>query len=46
MLRPGFEPGSQAREARMIDRSTLSELGKYAKDPFLKILVHTGFHVF
>jgi hypothetical protein len=28
MLRPGFEPGSPARKAGMIDRSTLSELAK------------------
>jgi hypothetical protein len=28
MLRPGFEPGSPARKAGMIDRSTLSELGR------------------
>lgn len=39
MLRPGFEPGSQAREARMIDLPTLSEPEEKAGSTFINLLL-------
>jgi hypothetical protein len=37
MLRPGFEPGSPARKAGMIDRSTLSEPEEKATSTFINL---------
>ena len=37
MLPPGFEPGSSAREAEMLDRTTLQEHNSLSKRIIYKI---------
>ena len=37
MLPPGFEPGSSAREAEMLDRTTLQEHNSLRKQSIYKI---------